>query len=911
MQDEELLGRDPEGEAIARLLENAPRRGGALVVHGEAGIGKSALLAVATLTATAQGMTVVRTSGVRSETDLPFAGLHQLLQPWLGQLDGLPSLQREALYSAFGISQSTGPQLFTIALAALNLLSEAAGPTPLALVVEDAHWLDRPTADVLTFVGRRLESDRIALLIAIRDGYRSPLLDAGLPELRLGRLSEQTARQLLQRQFPDLGSDLRRRVLEAAEGNPLALLELPLRLASSRGMVGPLMPLPLTARVEAAFASRVVELPAATRRLLLLAAADERANMAEVIAAAQTALGERPAVEDLVPATDAKLLEIDGAELRFRHPLVSSAIYQTATVAERHAAHAALADVLRDPDRQVWHRAAATVGVNAEVALELEETASRAQRRGANAVAAAAFERAAAITVDPRERARLLLGAAEAAAELGRTDMVLRVLSEARSMELGTREAARATLLEDWFRSGPVGDRIRVGALVRAARDMIREGDIDLALGLVASAAFRCYVGDLDEDCIGSVLAIADLIEVSPDDARLLQIVGYAAPVQRGAAIIKLLPEVSSVADPMALSLLGTAASQAGALEQAALLLDASVSQLRDQGRLRPLAEALLHQAWAAIRVADFGLAAPAAAEAVRLAEETGQLALEPAAWAAQAFLAALRGERAVVDELTESIERFSLQAAATSSLALAQWARGVAAIGAGQHGAAYDHLARLYEAGDPARHHQIGCHVIGDFVEAAVRSGHSTHAAAVLGEIEPVAVMTPSPVFHGSLRYARALLADDTEAEGRFLEAMAHKQAVTPFLRARLQLALGEWLRRRRRVADARSPLRAARDSFDVLGVRPWGERAREQLRAAGETSRRYTPDALEQLTPQELQIVQMAAEGLSNRQVGQRLYLSHRTVESHLHRVFPKLGISSRNQLAEALSRRASTSA
>jgi DNA-binding CsgD family transcriptional regulator len=691
-------------------------------------------------------------------------------------------------------------------------------------------------------------------------------------------------------------------VLETAGGNPLALLELPATLASGRGPVGSPTTVPLTARLEAAFASRAAELPAATRTLLRIAAADERATLAEVISAAEVAFGTRLTVEDLVPATDAQLIDLDVTELRFRHPLVSSAVYQAASVAERHAAHAALAKVLRDPDPQIRHRAAATVGTDPDVASELEAMARRVQKRGANIIAAAAFERAAVLTRDPAERAQLLLSAAEAAAELGRSEIVLHLVREAEAAELGLRERALAMSLVDGLEPGSVGDSARVSALVQVARERTRARDNDLALSLASSAAFRCYVGNLGEDSTHAVLDVADLIEVAPDDPRRLQILGYAAPIERGSAVIAHLPDSVPAGDPLLLCRIGTAASQVGAYERASPLL-AAAAQLREQGRRRALAEVLLHRAWSAIQTADYTVAMPAAEEAERLASETAQPALQTAAWTAHAALAALRGEQGVVEELTEAVERASLPAGAAVVLALAQYARGLAALGQGLHEEGYEQLRRIYQPGDPSQHHQVGCYVIGDFTEAAIHSGHGDAAQRLLDELRPVAALTPSPFFHGSMRYAEALVANDADAEDRFLRALAHEQAPMPFLRARLQLALGQWLRRHRRVTDSRPLLRAARDAFDALGVHPWGERARHELRASGETSRRRAPHAVDELTPQELQIVELAADGLSNREIGQRLYLSHRTVESHLYRVFPKLGVTSRAQLAGAL--------
>ncbi len=623
--DRALLGRDRELEEVARLLDGVNAHGRAVVVSGEAGIGKSALLSTASLIATDRGMTVVSTSGVQSEIDLPFAGLHQLMRPSLTLLDGLPQVQGDAIRAAFGMADSTNPEPLMIALATLDLLGEAAARRPLLLIVEDAHWLDRPTADVLAFVGRRLGSDPIVLVAGICDGYQSPLLEAGLAQLHLDGLSQHSARALLDQHFPQLTSGVGEAVLQAAEGNPLALLELPLTLTTSRGQLGSPATVQLTARLEQAFASRAAELPTATRTLLRISAADERTSLAEVISAAEVASGARPTVEDLVPATEAQLIDLEGTLLRFRHPLVASAIYQAASVAERHAAHAALGQVLGDHDRQVWHRAAATVGTDQDVAVELEEMARRVQKRGANIIAAGAFERAAALSPAPSERARLLLSAAEAAAELGRSKLVVHLVREARSVELGARERALAMWLEDGFEPGPLGDPTRVSTLVQVAREMSRAGETDLALNLVSSAAFRCYLANLGADSTRAVLDVADLIDVAPDDPRLLPILGYAAPVERGSAVIAHLPDSVPSADPVALSRIGTAASQVGAFERAASLLGASAALLHGQGRLRALAEVLMHRAWSAIQTADYTVAMPAAQEADRLAAETAQ----------------------------------------------------------------------------------------------------------------------------------------------------------------------------------------------------------------------------------------------------------------------------------------------
>jgi AAA ATPase-like protein len=418
-----LVGRERELAALADLIDRVSERGRTLVVRGEAGIGKSTLLAAATTRARDHGMLVLTATGVQSEAHLPFAGLHQLLRPILSGSQQLPAPQRAALLAAFGMTDAAAPDLFLIALAVLELLADTAEGSPLLLGVEDAQWLDHPTSDVLAFVARRLESEPIVLLAAIREGYESPLVEAGLAELRLEGPDQVATGALLEGHAPELGRAVRRRLLDEAEGNPLALTELPAALGADQLGEAAMLParLPLTARLERALAARVLELPAATRTLLLVAAVDDGGVLAELLAAAAVVRGTDVTVEALALALDARLIEVDEIELRFRHPLVRSAVHQAASVWERQAAHAALAQVLAgQPDRHAWHRAAASLGPDEEAAGELEQVATRAQRRGAIAVAVAALERAARLSDDPALQGRRLLRAAELAFELGR-----------------------------------------------------------------------------------------------------------------------------------------------------------------------------------------------------------------------------------------------------------------------------------------------------------------------------------------------------------------------------------------------------------------------------------------------------------------------------------------------------------
>jgi DNA-binding CsgD family transcriptional regulator len=900
-----LVGREGEVQAIAGLLVGVRESGAALIVRGDAGIGKSALLAAATSVATNNGMLVLNTAGVQSEADLPFAGLHQLLRPILDRLRGLPPVQRDAMRAAFGMAPAAGAEPFLIGLAALGLLSDAAEGQPLAVLVEDAHWLDRPTADALAFVGRRVDSDPIVLLAATREGYESPLLEAGLPELHVDGLAEEPARRLLDAHFPTLAPTLRERVLGDAVGNPLALLELPAvyGVGIREHVELPSYSLPLTERLERAFASRATDLPPATQALLLAAAVSETGALEELFSVAEAIEGTRPTVDDLVPATSVRLIEVDRLRLRFFHPLVRSAIYQAASVGQRHAAHGALAKVLADdPERRVWHRTAATVGTDPEVAADLEEAGRRALGRGGIASAAAAFERAAALTPDPADRGRLLLRAADAASDLGRSDIVMRLLREADSLDLDDHGRARWIWLEDAFHEGPVGDPGDIRSLVETAT---RAGDRDVALGLLTAAAARCYWGNLPEHG-RDVIAAADGVGVAADDQRLLYIQVLAAPIERGGSVLRALERTVPPDDPAALYLRGVTVCLASAFDEALPLVAASARRLREQGRLRLLAQVQAYRGWAAVMTADFAVAMPATEEAMRLLSETAQPTWEAGSRAAAAALAGLRGERATVETLAAEVERVALPAGAASMLSLVQYARGLLELGQGRHAQAYEELRRIAQPGDAAHHDLTRLTTFGDLAEAAAHSGHRDAAVELMRELEPCARTTTASWVRVTMLYAQVQLAADDEAQDVFDDALSRDLARWPFARARLGLAYGEWLRRQRRTVESRTPLRAARDAFDALAVAPWADRARRELRASGEGSLRRTGDSLDELTPQELQIVQMAAQGLSNREIGERLYLSHRTVESHLYRVFPKLGVTSRAQLAGALGAR-----
>ncbi|MEO3808850.1 AAA family ATPase [Sphaerisporangium sp. B11E5] len=901
-----LFGREREVAAVEELVDRVHERGEALVVRGEAGIGKSALLEAAIGRARERGVVVSGAAGVQSETHLPFAGLHQLVQPMLGASGDLPVRQREALFGAFGMRETGVPERFLIALAVLTLLGDAAASRPLLIVIDDVQWMDRPTTEVLGFVARRVRSEQIALLMAVRDGYPTSLDDGDVPELRLGGLSPDAAEALLDARSPGLGAGLRRRVLEEAAGNPLALVELPLAL-SAEPPASRTEFLPLTARLERAFAARLADLPAATRALLLVAAANDGHDLAEALVAGGMMTGD-VTVTALAPAAEAGLVEFHERAIRFRHPLVRSAIYQKAGPAERQAAHAALATVHeQDPDRSAWHHAASIVHQDESVAAELEGVAGRARRRGALTVAVAALRRSAEVSEDPAARAERLLRAAELAFELGRRDLVAELLSQAEPALLGGPQRFRLAWLHEVLEEGRHEGPDRVRQLVRTVESVEAAGDHALALNFVRAATLRCWWSDPGWELRQRVVVLAERLAATEDDPELVLTLATASPVERGADVMERLSRLRGTRMDAAMArIVGVAATTIGAFDLSLGFLDASVTDLRAQGRAGLLAQALASQMWALVFCGDVTGTRLAAEECERLSRETGQPRWRSSALAVLGMLAGLRGEEAQGRALVAEGEQVLGTAGLNSGVALLQHARGVIALSAGQHTEAFGHLWRVFDPGDSAYHPIWRFWLISELAESAAPGPRQDAVRSLMGELEGTAARFPSSLLHVGMRHARALLAGDDEAEGLYREALAADLTRWPTARARLLLAHGVWLRRRRRILEARVPLRAARDACDALGLLAWGERARRELRASGEASDLRVPSTADRLTPQELHIARLAAEGLSNREIGQQLYLSHRTVSTHLYKIFPKLGITARAQLRDALRER-----
>lgn len=901
-----MYGRERELGVLNHLAGQLHKdAGGALIIRGEAGIGKSALLAAVTEQASEQGTRVLSAGGVQSEAQISFAGLHQLLRPVLHLAEGLPTRQQAALLAAFGMSEQVAPELFMTGLATLELIGDAAESSPVLLIIDDAQWLDQPSCSVLAFVARRLMTEPALMLIAVRDRLPNPLDEAGLTELRLEGLSEKTAGELLDSCAPSLGPVPRERIIQDAAGNPLALIELPAALRSEHLDEGALLPsrLPLTARLERAFAAQGSGLPPATRSLLLAAAADDVDVdvLGEVLNAATILEGRTVTADAFTPAIAAGLVKIQGTRLRFRHPLVRSAIYQAASLPERQAAHAALVQVLAgQPDRRVWHRAAATLGPSEQVAAELDEAAVHARQRGAAAVAVTALKRAAELSETRARRGSRLLRAAEMAFEFGCPGLGPQFLQATERLDLPAEERTWLSWLRETYADADWSGAAKIGPLVATANTMKARGNERLAVQCLLAAALRCWWGNPDQETRAAVIAAAERMPLPQDAPAMLAILAHADPVGRGVFVIDRISRMTPLpAAPAGMYLVGSAATAVWAYDLSLSFLDTAVNGLRAQGRLGLLAQALVSQAWAAVHLAREPLAVAAAEEASRLARETGQLRSAVTAQLAQATIAAERGNFTVAEQLARQAEAVLLPMGATPMLALVQFVRGRGAVAHQRYAEGFEHLHRALDTADPAYHPFIGAWGLSDLVEAAVHTNKRDAAKEYLEQLESLAAATSGSLLQAEAGYARPMAADDDEAESLYQAALERDLANWPCYRGRMLLWYGRWLRRQRRAADSRAPLRSARDSFDALSFPGLAEKARQELRASGEASHRRMPEAWDHLTPQELQIARLAATGLSNREIGRQLFISHRTVGYHLHRIFSKLQITSRNQL------------
>jgi DNA-binding CsgD family transcriptional regulator len=903
-----LFGRHAECAAIDRLLADAGElRSGALVVRGEVGVGKSALLAYAADRA-AETMRVLWGAGVESESELAFAALHQLVRPVLDHVERLPGPQAAALQGAFGLATTRGADRFLIGVGALSLLAEVADERPLVCLVDDAQWLDQPSTDALSFAARRLEAEGIVLLVAARDDDLHAFTAPSFGELRLTGLDADAAGALLTEQSPaGLAPNVRERLIEASQGNPLALLELPASLSADQlaGLAPLPDPLPVSAGVERVFLERVRRLPESTQTLLLAAAAEETGDPAVIFRAARAL---DTGVQAFEMAETAGLVHIAEGRLRFHHPLVRSAVYRGAAFSRRQAVHQALAAALlgeEHADRHAWHRAAAAMEPDPEVADELERSAERARRRSGYAAAARALERSAELTAAEAPRSRRLADAAAAAWLAGQPDRALRLLDRVANGVLESTLRADVAHLRGVIelRRGVPADAFTIlaaGSAEVAPVDPVKA----LAMLLPASEA-ASYAGDVALT-IEAARRAADLPrgERRVDQFTLALLMGIGSLLEgdtaRGAPLLRQAVMLASAFDdPSRLGFAGAAARYLGDDTATHDFYARAVARARATGELVLLPYLLESLAVAEVAAGRYTAATASASEGLRLARETGQESSVCRNLSTLALVAATQGrEDACRPYAAEALEHavprgLRLQAAS------AAWALALLDLALNRPAEALARLETL-TAGSETGHPVIALLAVPDLVEAAVRANQAQRGQTALAGFEQWATDTAPPWALALVPRCRGLLSAGAAANRHFAEALRlHGPSSRPFDRARTQLLFGEALRRARRRVDAREHLRAAFRTFEQLGASPWAERARTELRVSGETARRRDPSTLDQLTPQELQIVRFVGQGATNREVAAQLFLSPRTIDYHLRQIFTKLGISSRAEL------------
>jgi hypothetical protein len=905
-----LIGRYAEQKTLDRLLEGVQAgRSAALVVRGEPGVGKSALLEH--VVDRASGCRVERAVGVQSEMELAFAGLHQLCAPMLDRLGRLPDPQRGALGTAFGLRDGDPPDRFLVALAVLSLVSEVADDRPLVCVVDDAQWLDRASAQALAFVARRLVAESVALIFAARDSPEEQEL-AGLPELVVEGLGDAEARALLGSVISGpLDERVRDRIVAETRGNPLALLELPrgLTVAELAGGFGLPQALPLSGRIEENFRRRIEALPAETRRLLLVAAAEPVGELLLVWRAAER-LGI--GVEAAAPAEAAGLLEL-GARVRFRHPLVRSAVYRAASLEDRRDVHRVLAETTDrevDPDRRAWQLAQAAVGPDEGVAQELERSAGRAQARGGLAAAAAFLERATTLTPDPARATERGLAAADAMHQAGAPGAALGLLESAEAGPVDELQRARADVLRAQiaFATSRGGDAPPL--LLKAAR-RLESLDVGLTRATYLDAlSAALFVGRLTS--VGGVLEVAEAARAAPsaprparaadlllDGAASLITDGYAAgaPILKRAIGAFRSERLSAEEEIRWLWLACRTAVNLWDDESWHLLSSRHVDLARGAGALSVLPIALSTRVVVHLNAGELAAAAALTEEQRAITEATGSHRVLYAGL----IVAAWRGREPEASRLVEDSIKDVLRRGEGMDLAITRWWSAVLYNGLGRH---EDALAATQPGTAYPEELLFSTWVLVELIEAAARCGQDDRAADAVRRLSETTRASGTDWALGIEARSRALLADGEAADTLYREAIERlgRTRVRSAL-ARAHLLYGEWLRRERRRLKAREQLRTAYEMLTAMGMEAFAQRAARELRATGELAQTGTIETSNPLTAQEAQIARLARDGLSNPEIGSRLFISPRTVQYHLRKVFTKLDITSRTQLDHAL--------
>ena len=907
--DTALIGRDAELARLRGLVDPPPAEGQVLMLLGDAGMGKTALLADAAGQARRAGLRVLSVTGIESEQDLAFAGLHQLLRPVLGRVEDLPDRQAKALLGALALSlDPVPPDALLTGIAVLTLFSDLSEDGPLLVLADDVQWLDRGSLGTLAFVARRLKAEPVALLLAARGTVPPAGFEHDLPEVTLEPLSTRDAARLLDAQPQPPRGRAREQVLTQAAGNPMALIELSRVIAAdpAAGRRWAAEPLPPTERLAAIIAAEFHNLPAEARDALLLAAVADTADL--------TAVGMPGLTADaLAPAEATGLIRVDTSGPHFNHPLVRSAIYHTVPFAERAAAHRRIAEALRDqPDRHAWHLAAAALGPDEQVASLLEETAAQAQRRGGTAAAARALERAAELSPHEDDRARRLLAAANLAVPTGQADWVQELATKVLSVTADPELRNRARLYAGWAlvwsnrHADALATLVSVAAEASARMPVVAWG----ALGLASTVAYQTGT-EADRHAVlhGVELAGGPTAGEQADRVDELRIWARASmePFRNRAETVPWLHRIAegTVSDP---TTLGAAAWVLDETELAIRLLREVLSWLHAAGVRGRSGAALAVLQWACLDSGRWDEALAAAREASEVAAVYLTETIAASAELGAATVLALRGHHDQVQPHLASALATVNPAEYHAFAARARHAAGLAALADGDYITAYAQLSQLFDGGGTPLHHHVSYLGIADFAAAAVRAERYLEARTVVERAMARVDPAPGPRLEQLAARARGLVAEPADAGDHFERALSRPAGEAwPFERAQLQLDYGEWLRRQRRINQAKPVLAAALETFRGLGAAPWARRAEAELRACGVTAQAAptVPGALAELTPQQREIVILASQGLTNGEIADRLFLSPRTVASHLYRSYPKLGIAGRHQLRDLIDR------
>ena len=912
-EDSSLVGRGEELSRLRELVAPPHEQSRALLLLGDLGMGKTVLLAEAARAARSAGMRVLSAAGRESEQDLAFAGLHQLLRPVLDRVAGLPARQAGALRGAFAISEDPAPAdpLLT-GIAVLTLLSGLSEEVPLLVAADDAQWLDRASLDALAFAARRLESEQLVLLAAARGNVPAPGFERDFPQLLLRPLSLPDAGRLLDAQpCPPRGGP-REQVLAQAAGNPLALIELSRMIAADpdagRGWAA--QPLPLTGQLTAIMSARYAALPEAARAALLIAAA---ADSPDLTAAAVPGLS----AGNLAPAEAAGLIRLDPPGPQFTHPLVRSAVYHAAPFAERAAAHLKVANALRDrPDRYAWHRAAAALEPDERVASLLEDSAAQAQRRGGTAAAARALERAAELSPGERDKARRLLAAADLAFPAGQADWVRELAGQVLTLTSDPDLRIEARLNIGWslLWSNRNADALDTLLSVAAEAFPRRPALAWDAIGMAATVAHQTGLPDACArvraalevlDAPGEPVPSAGNWPASRADEYRIWIRACTDPFGARADMVPFLRRIASgsICD---LSKVGGAAWILDETELAVRVLREALSQLRAPGVRGASGAVLSVLEWACLDSGHWDDALDAAREAGDIAAAYKMETVGGSADLATATVAAMRGDHVRVAPLLARVLAAVDPSEYRGFAARTRHAAGLDALAQGSYLAAYAQLSQLFAADGTPLHHHFSYLAIADLAAAAVRAERHLEARTLLERALARVDPAPGPRLEQLAARARGLLAEPHDAGAHLAAPLADAAGDRwPFERAQLQLDYGEWLRRQRRINDAKPVLGAALETFRRLGAAPWTRRAESELRACGVTAQAPPAGsgALDELTAQQREIVMLAGRGLTNPEIADRLFLSPRTVASHLYRSYPKLGIAGRHQLRDLI--------